>query len=345
MKAVQGTAIYNNRGKIIEFIPTKPSQQPQQQQPKPQPMQQVKQPKPSTKPKPSADPFISSQVDTLVNEINLNVFKRKISNVMRDNMYARTVDGHKSGKLSTSKLYKLFTGSTKLFKRKQERQNKKYSVSLVIDVSGSMRNGKPLESKNQEREKIDKELNALYRLQTGERYGSPEYDKLSGEIHDLQVQQNGCYTSNIATACYLAESTTKAMVSNNVDVQIIAFASYPVLIKDFNEKTKNERELLLKAQDTCGGGTELAPALEQVNNTLRKREGKKILVVISDGGTENVKGSIVEYNKAKTYADVIGISIETNELKQVIPDSIVVKDPEDFVDKFTKELDKKIKRG
>lgn len=68
-------------------------------------------------------------------------FRKRLSSIMLDNKYDRFVKNRKTGKLDTKSFYKINT-SSKLFKRREARQNKHYSVSLVVDTSGSMRGSK-----------------------------------------------------------------------------------------------------------------------------------------------------------------------------------------------------------
>jgi uncharacterized protein with von Willebrand factor type A (vWA) domain len=72
--------------------------------------------------------------------MRVNAFYNRIGSVMRDNMYDRTVVGYRSGSIASRSLYKTqIENQTKVFARKQERENKQYSISILLDVSGSMR--------------------------------------------------------------------------------------------------------------------------------------------------------------------------------------------------------------
>lgn len=64
-------------------------------------------------------------------------FQRLLQSVLFDNKYDRYVQNRKSGKLNTRKISKI-SYSDKLFKKKEERKNKNYSIALVVDCSGSM---------------------------------------------------------------------------------------------------------------------------------------------------------------------------------------------------------------
>lgn len=68
-----------------------------------------------------------------------SVFKARLMSVMTDNKYDRRIKGRKRGKLDMTRLYKIPTGSERVFTKKQERKGKEYNVVLCIDSSGSMR--------------------------------------------------------------------------------------------------------------------------------------------------------------------------------------------------------------
>lgn len=65
-------------------------------------------------------------------------FKKKLSSIMKDNLYDRQGGKYRTGKLNTKQLYKVATGSDKVFTRKVLRQHKDYKVTVLVDESGSM---------------------------------------------------------------------------------------------------------------------------------------------------------------------------------------------------------------
>jgi cobalamin biosynthesis protein CobT len=66
------------------------------------------------------------------------LFKNKFQVIFKDNKLARDVDGQKSGRVNTRKLYKFGVNDTKLFKKSIIKNDKSYSVAFLTDVSGSM---------------------------------------------------------------------------------------------------------------------------------------------------------------------------------------------------------------
>jgi cobalamin biosynthesis protein CobT len=65
-------------------------------------------------------------------------FQKLLASVILDNKYDRFVKNRKTGRLDTNSVYKI-NHSNKLFKKREARKNKDYSVSLLVDASGSMR--------------------------------------------------------------------------------------------------------------------------------------------------------------------------------------------------------------
>lgn len=68
-------------------------------------------------------------------------FVRTLQSVLYDNKYGRYVANRRTGKLNHKSLKKI-SFSDKLFKRKESREHKDYSIALVVDCSGSMDNNK-----------------------------------------------------------------------------------------------------------------------------------------------------------------------------------------------------------
>lgn len=69
--------------------------------------------------------------------MQINTFKQRLDSVLKDNAINRYVGNKKKGKVDFNSLYKV-AYSEKVFKQKEERKGKDYSVSFLIDNSGSM---------------------------------------------------------------------------------------------------------------------------------------------------------------------------------------------------------------
>lgn len=72
-----------------------------------------------------------------------SVFKARLNSILKDNAIERFVSNKKRGALNTKRLYKI-ANSEKIFKEKEERKGKDYSVTLLLDVSGSMSSKMPI---------------------------------------------------------------------------------------------------------------------------------------------------------------------------------------------------------
>lgn len=72
--------------------------------------------------------------------MNDATFQAKLSSILTDNKFDRWVAGKRSGKLDTKRIYKIRTAST-IFKKREARKGKDYSVMIVVDTSGSMSSG------------------------------------------------------------------------------------------------------------------------------------------------------------------------------------------------------------
>jgi len=69
--------------------------------------------------------------------MNKRTFKSKLKSVLVDNSFSRAVSRMRSGKLDT-KMLKNVGINGKCFKKSIERKGKEYSISLLLDASGSM---------------------------------------------------------------------------------------------------------------------------------------------------------------------------------------------------------------
>ena len=70
--------------------------------------------------------------------MNDSVFRSRVKSVLNDNSFDRTVTHLKRGTIDTRSLWRVGTGSTNVFKKKTEKNGKRYSVVITVDQSGSM---------------------------------------------------------------------------------------------------------------------------------------------------------------------------------------------------------------
>lgn len=64
-------------------------------------------------------------------------FKQKLNSTLRDNAINRFVGGKNRGKIDYNSLHKI-SHSSKIFKQKEERKGKDYSITFLLDISVSM---------------------------------------------------------------------------------------------------------------------------------------------------------------------------------------------------------------
>jgi hypothetical protein len=74
----------------------------------------------------------------VVEKLQDNAFRARLSSVMLDNKYDRKLKGRTRGKLDMTRLYKVPTNARSVFTQKQSRRGKQYNVLLLVDESGSM---------------------------------------------------------------------------------------------------------------------------------------------------------------------------------------------------------------
>ena len=66
-----------------------------------------------------------------------STFKQRLNSTLKDNAIERYISGKKKGRLDFNKVHKIVL-SNKIFKQKEERKGKDYSITLLLDRSGSM---------------------------------------------------------------------------------------------------------------------------------------------------------------------------------------------------------------
>lgn len=75
---------------------------------------------------------------TLLSEAEISVLSRKIQHILRENTASEQKSGFRSGKLASSKLFKVHTNNPRIFSRRKVKKKSAYNITLLIDVSGSM---------------------------------------------------------------------------------------------------------------------------------------------------------------------------------------------------------------
>ena len=214
-------------------------------------------------------------------------FRKQLASVVTDNKYDRYVKNRKSGKLHGSSLYKVET-SSRVFKRREARLNKHYSFTILVDVSGSMRNRDKISIAAKSVDKISFHLDAigLPHNIVMFNHGVTEvktfeggYDKKNAATIQDEVMSNNrsryIYDGNHyvertdGKRSYLKflERTTRKQYFDN------GCGSY------YEKKYSTDRIIDMDGPDENNDGEAVRVAREY----LLKRAGQKVMIVLSDG--------------------------------------------------------------
>jgi nitric oxide reductase activation protein len=251
-------------------------------------------------------------------EPHISYFARKLNSIMADNKQMRVGGAFRTGKLANKLLYKWKCNNPRLFQQKLMRHHKNYSVTLLVDESGSM---------------------------------------TSGEKNKYATQ----------ATVLLSE------VLNRIDIpfEICAFNKTERIYKHFDEPyswaVKRNMENIMPSCSTCNAGDNNdGYAINWATERLSKRQGEKILIVLSDGRPVPSYGDIpakekkrfppslhkyrnfdlrTEILKASKSVLPIGIGILSKHVQEFYPQNIVVDKIWELPPKLLRILQNNIKRG
>lgn len=224
-------------------------------------------------------------------------FGKMLASVMLDNKYDRFVKNRKTGKLDTRSLYKIET-SSKLFKKREARKNKHYSVSLVVDCSGSMF-GSKIKMAAECAEKLSKHLskmginNNIVVFNLGASELKPFNTRIykDGEIRELvQSEVND-------TRYYFFGQKDKTGKRTFIE-EAKGHAAYCELGDEYSKKG-------ISFETVRGTGYNSdAEALKFARERLSTQVGKKLMIFLSDGLPEPLGSSYESpLNKGKSQED------------------------------------------
>jgi len=213
-------------------------------------------------------------------------FQKLLASVILDNKYDRYVKNRKTGKLDTNSVYKIMH-SNKLFKKREARKNKDYSVSLVIDASGSM-NGDRIQLASQSAVKLSHHLcrmgvpNNVVVFNLGvfeaKPFGIKEDKGLFRKIYE------SCSGNLLRYYFFGADETVQ-----NINKRDSSKKMYPFLeeVVGYNEAMKRRSWYTSKGNNVTmqGGsnGNSDAEAIKIARELLLKQKGSKIMIHLSDG--------------------------------------------------------------
>lgn len=233
--------------------------------------------------------------------MNDATFTARLSSVMLDNKFDRYVKGRRSGKLDTKGIYKISI-SDKLFKRKEERKNKHYAVSLVIDCSGSMHSNGKFRIAFESAKKLSWHLSKIgiphnivgFNSHTIEvKPFNTSYDKkvdinLNKLLDDFDVYYVRANKNNNFGADFgdlvkpIKERKSEYWLYLGNSYQDKNIRSTKLAIDAIDKKTVAEGDTLIHRVNGSGYNND-PMAINWATKQILKQKGKKIMIVLSDG--------------------------------------------------------------
>lgn len=191
-------------------------------------------------------------------------FRRNLQSVLYDNKYDRAVGNKRTGKLNGRKLSKIGY-SDKVFKKKEERQNKEYTVSIMVDISGSMA-GDRIKYAKESADKLSKHFSAV-----GINHNIIAFGGASVEVKPYSTG----YDRNIQSKLHEVYGRT-----------------YLYWKRDEKDIRKLVGTTLKKPTDFTGkwdisGDTAFYFPLKRAYLDIQKQKGKKIIIFLTDGKPNN----------------------------------------------------------
>ena len=220
--------------------------------------------------------------------------KSKLKSILKDNETKRAIGNKSYGILDMKKLYRVST-SGKVFKRKALMTDKKYSVSLLVDVSGSMRDYSKSQFAAMATVKFIQEYHEYVDIEViafGNRtvplksFGEPVNQQMLKEIYYL-IRSIPCGGSEL-----------KLLGNSSID-----------------------------KMSQVNGGTSDHKAIREAKRKLVKQDGSRFIVEFSDGSTSNYLTTKIELEEAeKQGIKSFGIGIKDHYITNTYKNSRVVND-------------------
>jgi len=250
-----------------------------------------------------------------------NVFQKKLTSVMKDNLYDRVIPKRRAGKLDFNNAWRVHVGAKNVFQSKQERKNKEYNVVFCLDESGSMEG---------------------YKLDTAK------------SIMTFLTRILGKSGVNFAVVGY----NCNVVVHKGFDKGVSPEEMEGMIMENFESKiihhvTKEPVDYVALQ------GNHDWLALDTAYRLLKGRKHGKILIMLSDGRPKcdnpgrcgypvKLHSLDVMRSLVKGNGDVISIGVgirESNHLHGVFDEVVEVNDLNEFKNQMIALLNKKIKRG
>jgi len=214
-------------------------------------------------------------------------FQKHLSSVILDNKYDRFVKNKKAGTLNTNSLYKI-SHSNKLFKKREARQNKSYSVSLVVDCSGSM-SGDKIKAAAWSAQKLS---NSLAKI--GVNHNVVTFNLGAFEIKPYSTKPDKTLEAKIngevrkETRCFYYSNEPIVKNSKNGDMmhKFLAHGREGLSRPEIEKLIPKEHRLDGYISEHGTGWNSDAEALKISRELLLKQIGTKILIHLSDGSPQ-----------------------------------------------------------
>ena len=275
--------------------------------------------------------------------MNQAFFVLKLRSVMTDNKFDRVISNRTKGKMDSRILYKARVGSSKIFKHKQERKGKDYSVLLLVDESGSM-------------------------------FTSGRYHKINAAakmmrfmVDSLQRVQIPCAVVGFNALVRVHKGFDTERDLDELEMEVRNGADHNALIED-EEYIKLLEKAGIDENDGSTACNHDFDALQMAGDMLRARSGKKIMLVISDGipncdaggnncgdydqlkhDTEKIRGLVQDIGKGNNVI-ISGIGVQSDAVERIYPEYFLTQSKnsallENLMEYIVGFLAKNIKRG
>ena len=208
------------------------------------------------------------------------VFEQKLRRIMRHNRTPIKHEKKRSGSIDSKRLGR-YGATDRLFKQKdEEKESREYNISILVDASGSMRGAKGEKSADalvllcNSLDKIDGvsfEVTIFNDAEIQAKSFDEKYN--SRKVHHMYMWCVGMLPSSTSCDGIYAFYTDKG----SHDVEMRVFTDY----EEMENVTKGK--IVLETGSVVAGGNLDGAYVYTAFTRLKKRNGKKVLMVFSDG--------------------------------------------------------------